>query len=192
MINEPNTSLLTPIHLAVLVNRMDFVTELLRHNVDISMQNGEGDTPLHLAVKGNDVPLVKLLLQAPSAAAAINKFNYASMSPLLLAISGGNTELVELLCCNKASLTAQEGTLGKTPLHLAVEKETKESIISTMILLRSSEKEQDLANIQNYRGDTPLHVAANAGYTTLSALLMHYGVSGQFHFEKNSFFRIVH
>jgi len=168
---------MTPIHLAVLSNRMDFVGELLRHNVDISFQNSEGDTPLHIACKANDVTCVKYLLQSPTASAAINKFNYSSLSPLQIAVASGFTELVELLCLNKASLTAQEGTYGKSALHVAVEKETKESIMSTMIILKaaSNEKDLDLTNIQNYRGDTPLHCAANSGFTTLCALLMHYG-----------------
>ncbi|XP_021944196.2 nuclear factor NF-kappa-B p105 subunit [Folsomia candida] len=176
VINEPNAQLLTPLHLAVLSNRSDFVTELLRHNADISLQNCEGETPLHIAVKANDISTVKYLLQAPTAPVAINKFNYASMSPLLMAVSSGNNEMVELLCSHKASLTAQEGTFGRTPLHTAVEKETKESIISTMIILKSAGNDAaDLTNIQNYRGDTPLHSAAHSGFTTLCALLMHYG-----------------
>lgn len=154
------------------------MTELLRHNADISLQNCEGETPLHIAVKANDISTVKYLLQAPTAPVAINKFNYASMSPLLMAVSSGNNEMVELLCSHKASLTAQEGTFGRTPLHTAVEKETKESIISTMIILKSAGNDAaDLTNIQNYRGDTPLHSAAHSGFTTLCALLMHYGVS---------------
>lgn len=177
VLNEPNTGSLTPLHLAVLSNRGDFVSELLRHGVDTSLQNGDGDTPLHLAVKAGDFATVKTLLQAPSAPNAINKFNYSSMSPLLLALASGSTELVQLLCAHKASLTQQEGTFGRTPLHAAVEKETKESIISTMIILRAAgDYAGDLTNIQNYRGDSPLHTAANLGYTTLCALLMHYGV----------------
>jgi ankyrin repeat protein len=177
VVNEKNTQSLTPLHLAVLAKRHDFVVELLEHNADISIQNVDGDTPLHFAIRDNDIVCVKLMLQSSTASAAINKFNYASMSPLLIAVTNGCTELVQLLCGNKASLQMQEGTHGKTPLHVAVEKETKESIISTLIILKSAQDSAgDLTNIQNYRGDTPLHCAANSGFTTLSALLMHYGV----------------
>jgi ankyrin repeat protein len=104
----------------------------------------------------------------------------SGLTPLHIAVSNGLIDIVDLLCSSEADLTAQEGSYGRTPLHFAADKESKESIISTMIILKkagSRRAAEDLVNIQNYRGDTPLHCAASSGFTTLCALLLYHGVS---------------
>lgn len=126
------------------------------------------------------------------------------MTALHLAALHGNLEILEMLCNHKA-ICNQEGTYGRTPLHLVVEKEEIGNVMCTLHLLKavswhislkfmtsnltckSSNKtneinsyryqagDSDTINIQNYRGDTALHCAASLGHTKLCALLLHFG-----------------
>lgn len=62
------------------------------------------------------------------------------MTALHIAALQGQNEMVEILCENKASLNTQEGTFGRTPLHLAVEKETLQNIVCANSLLEMVHK----------------------------------------------------
>ncbi|CAL8106457.1 unnamed protein product [Orchesella dallaii] len=174
LINEPNLNNLTPLALAVTTNSLEFVQELMDHNADITIPNSEGDNPLHIAVKTNNIDCVKCLLQSPNAQSIINRYNYSSMTALHIAILHGYADIVDLLCSHKATLTNQEGMYGRTPLHLAVDKEEIDHLTNTISLLKTA-GESDIANIQNYRGDTPLHCAASLGHKTQCAILLHFG-----------------
>jgi len=155
-LNQMNHQLLTPIHLAVLTNQPEFVLQLLQLNVDISLQDSEGNTPLHTAVKMNNVPLVKYLLESATAVDAMCKLNYTGLSPLHIAVVNGLSEIVGLLSGYKQILHLQEGTYGRTALHLAVERG---DVACMMQLLRCGLD----PNIQNYRGDTVLHLSGSMG-----------------------------
>jgi ankyrin repeat protein len=70
-----------PLHMAVLINDLSKVQELLKNN-DINKQDGRGETPLHLAVKKEFVEIVKELLKRN---ADVNVKNNNGKTPLDLA-----------------------------------------------------------------------------------------------------------
>ena len=51
-----------------------------------------------------------------------------------LAVTHGHLEALDMICRAGVNLNVQEGTFGRTPLHLAVEKG---SITATMIILQA-------------------------------------------------------
>lgn len=75
----------------------------------------DGTTPLHLAVRNDDLPLVRRLLAASASVHAANRYG---VTPLALACENGNPAIVELLLSAGASPnTAAPG--GETPLMTA-------------------------------------------------------------------------
>ncbi|CAG7693776.1 unnamed protein product [Allacma fusca] len=173
-LNEQNINNQTPVSLAVSMDCPDFVQELIERKVDLSIPNLEGDTPLHLAVKDNNIPCLRALLRAEKIDSVINRFNYSSLTPMHLAVANSNLEALDLICRAGSNLIVQEGTFGTTPLHLAVEKG---SITATMLILQAAREADisEIANTQNYRGDTPLHVAASSGLVAITSILLYYG-----------------
>lgn len=166
LVNEPNLNNLTPISLAVSMNSLDFVEELINHDADLSIPNSEGDTPLHIAVKANNIECVRKLLKSRNATDVIDRFNYSSenwklylkqfkihnskmkiittysilplgMTPLHLAAQNGHTEILDILCDLKINLNIQEGTYGRTPLHLVIDKEELSNIACTLSILNA-------------------------------------------------------
>jgi len=60
---------------------------------------------------------------------------FEGMSPLHIAVDNKNIEMVDTFCEYGANVTMQEGTYGRTPLHLCVEKESEANILMTLLLL---------------------------------------------------------
>ena len=77
-INEQNMQNQTPLALAVCMDCADFVQELAHRDADLTVPNADGDTPVHLAVKQNNLTCLKALLQSNNIHSAINRFNYSS------------------------------------------------------------------------------------------------------------------
>lgn len=72
------------------------------------------DSALHLAVRGNHLDVVKLIVQY----ADPTRRNKDSKSPIYIAAEQGNKEIVKLLCESKFENTLGPG--GQTTLHAAI------------------------------------------------------------------------
>lgn len=72
----------TYLHLAAQYDRIEMCQLLLKHNLDVNLTNREGETPLHMAVRGRNVDVVQLLLQH----GAENIANEQGQTPIDLAI----------------------------------------------------------------------------------------------------------
>lgn len=53
----------TPLHLAVVYERMDFIKELINNGANIQAKNKNGDTPLHVASLHGYAEIVRYLLK---------------------------------------------------------------------------------------------------------------------------------
>ncbi len=82
----------------------------------VNVRDGEGRTPLHLAVLGGHAELAELLLDRGGDISAADAWNY---SPLHHAAYAGDAALVALLLARGADVMARE-MRGRTPLYLAV------------------------------------------------------------------------
>ncbi|KAB0793743.1 hypothetical protein PPYR_13363 [Photinus pyralis] len=120
-----------------------------------------GDTPLHLTVRLNDLNLTRLLLIA---GADINAKNNAGIAPLHMAIYKSNVEMVKLLLEHGANVDAQTNR-GNSPLHEAVAKKDV-GIVTTLLKSGAS------LDIQNEAGNTPLLVTLQNGLQDIAQILI--------------------
>ncbi|HUE77561.1 MAG TPA: ankyrin repeat domain-containing protein [Longimicrobiales bacterium] len=110
----------TPLHLAAFFGQPEATAWLLEKGADTKARsrNAEANTPLHAALAGaNDSVVIGLLLEAgadPNAGAA------QGVTPLHLAASRGNGEVVDLLLARGARAAAMED--GRLPSALADER----------------------------------------------------------------------
>jgi uncharacterized protein len=90
-------------------DRADIVKSLIDRGADVTLQDGDGDTALHLTVQNGNAELTKLLL---SKGAPVNIKNKVGGTPLMWAASTGNEEQARLLLEHGAdpSLKDEDGT----------------------------------------------------------------------------------
>jgi ankyrin repeat protein len=156
---------------------------LLKYSADVNMQDKDGNTPLHWAVrKGNESLLllmlengagtsviVRLLLEN-GASTSVNVQNTDGQTPLHLAVLIRNESVVRLLLANGADVNVPNKN-GSTPMHNAAST-TNESVVR--LLLQSG---ADLNVPDKYYGETPLHKAVEFSNESVVRLLLQSGAN---------------
>jgi ankyrin repeat protein/serine/threonine protein kinase len=142
----------TPLHLAIVDDKIEIVKLLLEYLVDYNLKDNLGNTPLTLAIKKNRIEIVELLLQY---GADVNLKDDEGRSPLYLAIMDNNIRIVELLLRYGANPNLKDD-LGDTLLHIAVQENNLE-IIKLLIGYGAD------PNLKNIFGITPLGLASKKG-----------------------------
>jgi ankyrin repeat protein len=105
----------TPLH----TNENYFrVKYLIGQEVDFTLPDHEGDTPLHAAVKRGDMDIAKLFLDR---GANVNAKNKNNSTPLHMAALSGHFHVTQLLLDYKSDFNTVDKK-GRTPLDLAKEK----------------------------------------------------------------------
>ncbi|KAL0219904.1 hypothetical protein P9112_005557 [Eukaryota sp. TZLM1-RC] len=193
IVNHQNLSLDTPLHIAAHEGSFDSFRSLLANGADVGMVNANGETVLHLAVKGNHSNITDLILSQNLVSPMIG--DASSVTPIHLAAQNCSLSTIKMLIHN---LKQQDSTLcelykvsddkGHTPLHYSVEarcyqvtKYLLEVGFSPNLGPSESAVESNLVNIINQSDDlivaarTPLHTACFYGYTDLIKLLIAHG-----------------
>lgn len=167
------------------------VKKLKKDSIDYYRHNSEGETMLTLAIKNQDVDMVKLLVED----AVINMKNEAGETPLTLAIQQNNPEIIKLVARRaKCSLKNNDGfaplylaienndlylmrhfvehgadvnrySNGLTPLSRAVELNNIKAIA---FLIRNGAD----VSLSNENGEIPLYIAIKNGYDIASGILL--------------------
>jgi hypothetical protein len=128
----------------------------------------DGETPLHAAVRGGNVAVIRAMLRAGG---GLNTANKHGVTPLHLAVQDDAREAVEILLATGANVEVRD-EFGCTPLHDAARRGSA-SVVG--LLLKSGAKAQAGDNF----GTTPLHRAARAGRVDVVELLLSAGASAR-------------
>ncbi|KAM9273013.1 NF-kappa-B inhibitor epsilon [Cariama cristata] len=168
----------TPLHLAVYLEQPSVIQALIHKGVNLELQDRNGNTPLHLACEQQHLRCAQQLLQgtAPPEGTAqphehhqdLQLQNWQGLACLHISTLKGNIPMMSLLLESGANIDVQEGTSGKTPLHLAVECHNRRAV---QFLLRNGA----YVDAQMYNGCTPLHLAVGRKDAAIAAILSHSG-----------------
>ncbi|CAK9212606.1 unnamed protein product [Sphagnum troendelagicum] len=140
-------------------------------------ENGDHETPLHLASRHGHVEVVKMLLDVCGATELkLNGKNRVKNTPLHLAAEEGHVGVANLLLQHASldfqgrsdvqnhdtkPILAEKNRDGNTPLHLA-SKEGHEDVVRAILLSKCVNK--SILNAINKDGNTPLHLATKNGH----------------------------
>ena len=104
-VDVQDCKLRTPLHSAALLGKDDCVNQLLFHKAPVVTLDEKGNTPLSLAYKVGHAKVVSDLLLTEESKVALRLANYEHETPLLRAVEGGWTSVVEILVQEGAPLT---------------------------------------------------------------------------------------
>ncbi|XP_078130447.1 NF-kappa-B inhibitor epsilon [Sander vitreus] len=161
----------SPLHLATYLNLIDVVKGLVEKGSSLGLQDQEGNTALHVACQHGQIECATEMTRevSPSKLAPVLETqNWRGLACLHLAALNRQYQIMKLLVKKGADLNIQEGTSGKTALHLAVELH---DVISVKLLLSRG------ANVDAamFNGCTPLHLAVGRQDATIANLLCQSG-----------------
>lgn len=161
----------SPLHLATYLNLTNVVKSLMEKGVSLELQDQDGNTALHVACQHGQTECVKEMTRdiSPSKLAPVLETqNWRGLVCLHLAALNRQHLIMDLLMKKGADLNIQEGTSGKTALHLAVELHD----ITSVKLLLSRGANMDAAM---FNGCTALHLAVGRQDTDIANLLCQSG-----------------
>ncbi|XP_063774888.1 NF-kappa-B inhibitor epsilon [Pseudophryne corroboree] len=156
------------LHLAVYLGQVNVVEALVGKCVSLELQDRKGDTALHLACENQDLACAKILLQDPRGPQNLQLQNWKGLCCLHIATLKRNHDLISLLLESGADINSQDGTSGKTALHLAVE------MLDRPLLLHLLQHRPQVDAFM-YNGCTPLHLAVGRKDAGLARILCQAG-----------------
>lgn len=166
-VNIPDSSGISPLHLAAKYGDIAIMTQLLDAQADISAADRDNKTPLHEAVENGHSGIVYLLLQRGS---KINARSSGNKTPLHIALENYRPNIA-LLLLDYVPNNAEtfefdiQNSDGATPLILAVERNY--FVVVRVLLERGAE-----ADMEGPRGRTALHLAAKFGQDHILNILL--------------------
>ncbi|KAF3129066.1 hypothetical protein TWF703_009096 [Orbilia oligospora] len=134
--------------------------------INMEIKDGDGRTPLSLAVASGQAAVVKFLINRGADLEAKDKSN---RTPLLLAVVHEREEAIELLIDGGADLEVKDRS-GRTPLLLAV-LYGRQAVLELLI-----ERGADL-EAKNKDGRTPLGLAIEEGHEAMARFLIDKGAN---------------
>ncbi|XP_055958579.1 E3 ubiquitin-protein ligase MIB2-like [Patella vulgata] len=142
----------TALQMACYKGHKKIVEYLISNNASPELADSDGDTPLHLAVSGQQFRVVKILCEK---GVNVNQGNKKKQTPFHLAICHNNYEIAEYLVSKDCNVNTQDED-GDTPLHEILDDpvELNDSMINMMLSLDSLR-----LDIKNGAGFTAIHSA---------------------------------
>ncbi|XP_063079187.1 NF-kappa-B inhibitor epsilon [Engraulis encrasicolus] len=161
----------TPLHLATYLDLPAVVQRLVEAGASLFLQDRVGNTPLHVACEQGKSECATKMTQNATASQlkpVMEAQNWRGVTCLHVATMHKRHRLMKLLIKKGANLNAQEGTSGKTPLHMAVELHDVTSV--TLLLNQGANVDAAMFN-----GCTPLHLAVGRQDAAIANLLCQSG-----------------
>ncbi|XP_048516878.1 nuclear factor NF-kappa-B p110 subunit isoform X1 [Dendroctonus ponderosae] len=127
--NIPNSEWLTPLHIAAHCRNDEFVEYLLQCKANPLIQDNNGRTALHMAIKSvASLSMLEMLLKKKFLNQLIDLEDYEGRTPLNLAIETRNLMAIKTLCLFGADVNKKHHKNGFTPLRHAIEMQYVEAI----------------------------------------------------------------
>lgn len=149
-INERGISLL---HAAILFNNSEIFNLLLENYIDINIKDNNGQTPAHYCVMNNRIGFLKMLIRHN---ANLTIKDYLDESPLYKACLLGKENMISLLL-ETLSFDIYEKNSKDETIFMALVRSRNLDLLNKINL------DEEIVNMPNYQGETPLHIAAKAG-----------------------------
>ncbi|XP_072007198.1 uncharacterized protein [Engystomops pustulosus] len=144
---------------------VDIAKLLVEYGASVDVQNGEGQTPLHVAAWEGDEMTVKFLHQCK---ANPNLTDEMDRSPLHIAAERGHTGIVEILTDKFRSNVLARTKDGDTLMHIASQCGHPETALAFL-------KKGVLLHMPNKSGALCLHAAARRGHSAVVKALLQKG-----------------
>lgn len=145
---------------------------LSRKEIDVTVRDGNGDTPLHEACFHGHQEIVKILLGKMKTNGAIpdmtkvNIKNNAGLTPFHFACREDHYKIVKLLLDTMShmykDLLKECDNDKSTPLHYACQNDSINTVI-ILLLMNKSSNIYEFLTLETSDGVTPMHVAAQYG-----------------------------
>jgi ankyrin repeat protein len=157
-----DTHRITPLHNAVHFKNMEAAKVLIHHGANVNAENGEGNTPLYIAVHRN-LPdeFIAFLIEKGADATVRNKYGY---TPLRAASRNGRSSIAKMLLDKGAGVNVRDKK-GDTPLLVAIDSG---HVDAARFLVENG---ADI-NAVGMHGDTSLHIAVARGQAEVVRLLL--------------------
>ena len=139
---------------------------LLDHeDINLTIRDGNGDTPLHEACFHGHEEVVKVLLEKMTTdgkpdVTKVNIKNKAGLTPFHIACREDHHEIVEQLLDKHPDMVKECDNDKATPLHYVCRND---SIVTVRLLMKKSSSLYKFLTPQTSDGVTPIHVAAQYG-----------------------------
>ena len=154
----------TPLVNASMYGNIDSVIILLEHNADISIKTNDKNSALHAAARFGFPKIAQILLKV---GLSPNDQDVTGATPLIFAILGGHTAIVELFIKNKANVNHTDKH-GQSALFPACEKNYLKIV---QLLLQAGAS----PNLQRYHdGISALHIACANRFLELAQTLLQF------------------
>jgi ankyrin repeat protein len=134
------------------VNNNKNLLDVFTLNTHLRDRYSNGNSPLHVAIKAQNIDLVKILLKN---GIDVNSENDQFVTPLMLASQLGNISLVQLLLSHNADVDKKD-IKQNTALHYAIMSENQEVALQLAPLVKN-------IHTKNVNGNTPFMLAAMHG-----------------------------
>jgi ankyrin repeat protein len=150
------------------IENPEAVLYLLEQGADPSISDRQGDTPLHEACEEGNVHVIRAILdRRPD---LINMPGQGRFTPILLALRRNRIDAAMLLLERGADLNAP-APHGQPPLWYAASMPRRPDLMDAILRAGAN------PNIQDYEGNTPLHVAVERGNAELVDMLFRAGAN---------------
>jgi len=195
-----NTEGNTPLLLSVIHNRTNLTELLLINNANSKVKNVEQQSPVLIALLNQNEPMLRLLVGAKKAV----------LPPLHLALELNDNEIIKALLQQSVGAIEAQDERGRTPFYSAVKRgnleaarlfleqeadyticgEGQENVLhvttergdTDMLKYLLQTKVVTLIDVQNAKGETPLHLAVQFERDSIIPLLLE---AGAYHKIKN-------
>ncbi|XP_064473258.1 transient receptor potential cation channel subfamily A member 1 homolog isoform X2 [Ornithodoros turicata] len=158
----------TPLLCAVDSGNVDVVHILLERGANIACRNGEGFNVLHTAVLSKNATVLKQLLQIPMSKKLINIGDSDGDTPLHHAAKNAFLDIVQMLL-EHGALPSARNNCDETTLHSACAYNFP-NVVREIV-----RQDRRLVNAMDAHWNTPLHAAAQGGFSEIVALLVESG-----------------